>query len=198
MNERTFHANNAKMLDNPERRTWLPPDQVIAKIGIRQNAVVADIGAGTGYFAFPFAEVVGPGGKILAVDFQPAMLETIRSKLETRERVSNIEIVSGSAAATNLQARSVDIVFMANLWHELDELPSVLVEAGRILRPAGRLAIVDWRADMSSPPGPPDAHRVGLDSVLHNLESHGWNVVDSGLVGSYSHYVVAQLEAGRM
>ncbi len=197
MNERTFHADRAHVLDDPNRPTWLSADHVIAKIRLKENSVVADIGAGTGYFAIPFAEMVGSRGKVVAVDFQSAMLGKIKAKLDAYQRLTNVELVSGSATSTTLQAKSVDMVFMANLWHELDELPSVLSEAARVLRQDGRLAIVDWRADMASPPGPPAAHRVALASVIQTLESNGWKILDSGFVGVYSHFVLAETSTNR-
>jgi ubiquinone/menaquinone biosynthesis C-methylase UbiE len=196
MNERTFHAHNAKMLDDPERLRWLPPDQVIQRIGLRPGMAIADVGAGTGYFALPFSRVVGADGSVHAVDFQKGMLEHIRGKLNGDGDAANISLVFGAAAATNLPGKSVDLVFMANLWHELDDLSAVLAETARILRKGGTLAVVDWRADLPSPPGPPSAHRVSVEALLQTLRSSGWKVEDSGNIGLYSHYVVARLEPG--
>ena len=192
MNDRTFQADRARVLDDPRRRIWLPPDEVLSTIGLQPGAVVADIGAGTGYFALPFAEAVGPTGKVFAVDFQPAMLEIIAEKLSMHVRLRNVDIRSGSAASTMLDRMSVDVVFMANLWHELDEVSFVLAEAKRVLRKDGRLFIVDWRADVPSPPGPPAHHRVALRVVTETLGAEGWHVIASGHIGSYSHFIDAE------
>ncbi|MGA9120979.1 MAG: methyltransferase domain-containing protein [Bacteroidota bacterium] len=191
MNERTFSPTRAHILDDPERLKWLPPDQIIARVGLRPGMAVADVGAGTGYFTLPFSEVVGPSGKIHAVDFQADMLKKIRAKLDADKSRNNIALVSGSASATTLPEQSVDVVFMANLWHELDDFSAVLSEVKRILKPNGKLSIVDWRADLPSPPGPPTAHRVSVQAVQKTLESHGWKVVDTGFVGVYSHFLGA-------
>jgi len=197
LNDRTFQADRARVLDEPQRRIWLPPDEVLSTIGLQPGAVVADIGAGTGYFALPFAEAVGPTGKVFAVDFQPAMLGKIAEKLSAIKHLANIELRSGAAGSTTLDSQSLDMVFMGNLWHELDEIPSVLDEVKRVLRGAGTLAIVDWRADIPSPPGPPADHRISLADVLKTLHTGGWRVIKSGNVGSYSHFVVATPGEGR-
>ncbi len=193
MNERTFSADRAQVLDDPQRNVWLPPDAVIQQLGLRADDVVADVGAGTGYFALPLSNVVRGRGKVIAVDFQPAMLERIRAKLSTMDAPTNIELVVGSATATGVREKSVDLVFMANLWHELDDYSAALDEAQRILKKGGRLAIIDWRTDLPSPPGPPAHHRVSLEAAIRTLTGSGWGILSSGPVGLYSHFVVAVL-----
>lgn len=195
MNERTFHASQAYRLEDPERLTWLPPDEVIGQMSIKPGAVVADIGAGTGYFALPIARAVGEAGRVYAVDFQGEMLSHIKTKLSLPGSPSNIHVVEGDATRTTLPAGSCDVAFMANLWHELDDYPGVLREAGRILRPGGLLAIVDWRAELSSPPGPPQEHRVSASRVQATLRDKGWSVLKAGHVGIYSHLILAEVKS---
>lgn len=117
---------------------------------------------GTGYFALPFARAVGIDGKILAVDFQKEMLEKLRLKLSGPVALQNIVLVEGEAARTTLAGNSCDLVFMANLWHELDDEAGVLAEVKRLIRPGGCLVILDWGGDVAPssrsacrPPGPP-------------------------------------------
>ncbi len=194
MNERTFDAGQAHRLEDPARLTWLPPDEVVRQLSVKPGAVVADIGAGTGYFALPIARAVGEAGSVFAVDFQSEMLSLIRAKLARTGSPSNIHVVEGEAARTTLPARSCDAVFMANLWHELDDYPGVLREVSRILRPRGTLAIVDWRADLPSPPGPPLEHRIPASRVQATLRENGWSVLKADRVGLYSHLILASLD----
>ena len=193
MNERTFHARDSHRLEDPERLKWLPPEEVMARIGPVSGMTIADVGTGTGYFAFPFASAVGIEGKILAVDFQKEMLEKLRLKLSGTGAPQNIVLVEGEAGRTTLPGNSCDLVFMANLWHELDDEAGVLGEVKRLIRPGGRLAILDWRGDRGSPPGPPVAHRVPLDTLRDVLTRHGWRVDSAGNVGMYSYLVIAFL-----
>ncbi len=191
MNERTFHSSQAHRLDDPERRQWLPPDEVTAQIPLKEGDAIADIGAGTGYFTLHSARIVGESGRVFAVDFQRGMLERIKLKLAVPGSPSNVELIDGEAANTSLPAQSCDVVFMANIWHELDNHTAVLTEAVRILRPGGKLVIVDWRSDLPAPPGPPPEYRVSSDQVQTTLQDRGWQVMETTTVGMYSHLILA-------
>ena len=190
--ERMFPHVHAHKLDDPERRVWLPPDEVVGRLGLRPGMLVADIGAGTGYFALPIAAAVAPLGKVYAVDLQGEMLAELRTRVPAG---ACIELVEADAAKTTLGTASLDLVFSANVWHELDERNSALAEFVRILRPSGRLAILDWRPDVEEPPGPPLAHRVAAGSVVDQLVRQGWSDIGSSLVGTYGYLVMASRPA---
>jgi ubiquinone/menaquinone biosynthesis C-methylase UbiE len=134
---------------------------------------------------------VGREGKVLAVDFQKEMLEILRRKLSASGAPQNLVIVEGEAGRTTIPENSCDLVFMSNLWHELDDNAGVLREVKRLLRPGGRLAILDWRADLVLPPGPPVAHRVSLETLRQVLSQHGWMVASAANAGMYSYLVIA-------
>ncbi len=189
MNERTFRPAEAHKLEDPERRKWLPVDAIIERLALRPGLRVADVGAGTGYFAIPMAHAVGAHGRVFAVDLQAEMLQLLRDKLDAA--TENLETAEGSAHQTNLPGESCDLVLLANVWHELDDHPGVLREAARLLRPEGRLTILDWRADAVRPPGPPIDHRWPVQKTVHMLEHNGWTVHDYGGIGSYHYLVVA-------
>jgi ubiquinone/menaquinone biosynthesis C-methylase UbiE len=193
MNERTFQPGSAHRLEDPQRLQWMPPGEASALLGLQPGMVVADIGAGTGFFALPFAGAVAPQGKVWAVDLQPEMLALLEEKLRREAAPSNISLLQGSAAATGLTEHCCDLVFLANIWHELDDPADVLAEMRRILRPSGRIAILDWRADLTSPPGPPQHHRVSSSAVETSLQSSGWREVKSSPFGTYSHLITASL-----
>lgn len=188
-NERTFRAEDAHKLENPERLQWLPAGEILDRAGLKPGMKVADIGAGTGYFALPAAERVGASGRVFAVDLQPEMLKLLAAKLEGRSLP--IDTLQGSADQTGLQDQSVDMVLLANVWHEVDDRAAALREARRVLLDGGRLVIVDWRADAAAPPGPPPEHRLGDDQVKHELGDQGWRVLASEHVGQFSYLVVA-------
>ncbi len=192
MSHKLFHHGQAHKLEDPERRAWLPPDEVVAALELSPGHRVADVGAGTGYFAIPIAEEVGAAGKVLAVDVQPEMLEHLRGKLALLEATSHVELVHGDAASTSLPDASTDLVFLANVWHEVDDPEAVQHEAKRLLAPGGRIAILDWRPDVERPPGPPLEHRIAAEAVQALLADNGWHVRVSREIGRYSYLVVAQ------
>ncbi len=190
MNERTFHARDAHKLEDPERLKWLPPDEVITRIGIVPGMIIADIGAGTGTFALPFANAVGKGGRVIAVDIQREMLEILSRKIAAPGAPGNVVLLEGEALHTSIEGGRCDLVFMGNIWHELDDVAGVLGEAKRVLRPRGRLAILDWRKDLLPPPGPPSAHRVSIDDARNALVQHGWSVTQAENLGK-NHYLLS-------
>src|ERR1039458_7855874 len=117
MSERIFNPANIHKLEDPKRLTWLPPQDVIRLLNLSSGMSIADIGAGSSYFAIPFARAIEPDGRILAVDMQPEMLEFLRAKLGRAGSPQNLELIAGEAHATNLQTACCDIVFLGNVWH---------------------------------------------------------------------------------
>ena len=186
--ERMFRHEHAHMLDDPERQKWLPSAAVLERLGLRPGMRVADIGAGTGYFALPLARAVAPGGQVFAVDVQPEMLQRLRERLESGLAIT---LVEGDAEHTTLGDGSVDLVFLANVWHEIDDRDAALAEAARILGPEGRIAILDWRPNVQQPPGPPLDHRIAAPDVEAALRSRAWKVEAPRSVGQFSYLVVA-------
>ncbi len=191
VNERTFSAADAHKLEDPDRLVWLPPKEIVASLDLQPGMIVADVGAGTGYFALPIARVVGETGRVYAVDFQTEMLAMIGKKLLEPNAPANVSLVHGTAKHTTLPASCADLVFLANVWHEVDDHALVLKEGARTLRRNGRLAVLDWRADVQHPPGPPFEHRIPAKTVVGTLDSNGWNVERCGNVGKYSYLIVA-------
>ncbi len=182
MGDRLFKPQNAHKLDDPERQVWLPVVDVIRAIAIRHGTHVADVGAGTGYFAIPVAQAVGPNGKIYAIDLQPDMLSLLREKIKQLDAPRNIDLVQGEASRTTLRPKCADVVLLANVWHELDDHEAALQEAARILVPGGTLALLDWRPDRNSPPGPSSDHRLPANDVVQFLNKHQ-QLIREGIYG---------------
>jgi SAM-dependent methyltransferase len=194
MNQKTFEPSKAHSLDDPQRLTWMPPGEVIERLGLKPGMVVADIGAGTGFFALPLARSVGSGGMVWAVDLQPEMLRLLEEKLRRNGDSGNIRLLEGDAAHTDIADGTCDVAVLANLWHELDDLRAVLAEMRRILRPGGRIAILDWRNDVTCPPGPPLEHRIAADRTEATLRGAGWRNLSLCLLGPYSYFLIASAE----
>jgi precorrin-6B methylase 2 len=133
-------------LDRPERQSEERPTMVIDALGLRGGEVVADLGAGSGYFSFRIAPKVGNAGKVLAVDVQDEMLETIRTRL-VAQRVTNVEAVKASETDPHLPANSVDIVLMVDVYHELSYPFEVMTKVREALKPDGRVVFVEYRKE---------------------------------------------------
>lgn len=194
MMNRRFDARLAERLDAPERLTWLPAGEVVAALDVKPAEVIADIGAGTGYFALPLAEATGHRGMVYAVDSQEPMLKILREKLLSRG-LGNIETVFAEADATFLSSALCDLVFFANVWHEFPDRSAVLRESRRILKNLGRISILDWSPEVAPEHGPPLNHRLSAQSAIGELQAAGFKQVSHTNVGKYSWLV--QAVAGR-
>jgi len=191
MHDRVFDASQVHRLESKERLQWLPPGEVLGWLELRPGMMIADIGTGTGYFAIPIARAIAPGGRVFAVDLQPELLEVLRKKLAEPSAPANIVLLAGTAGSTGLAAGSCDLALLANVWHELDDYDAALAELTRILKPGGRLAVLDWRPDVERPPGPPLEHRLPAREVQQFFEEHGKRVDAVPNVGQYSYLILA-------
>ena len=140
----------ASWLERPEREAEERPSLLILKLGLKPADVVADIGAGTGYFAFRMAPLV-PKGKVLAVDIQPEMLAIVRDKAQ-RNGIANVQPVLGKEDDPALAPGSVDLVLMVDVYHEFSRPCEMMRAVVQALRPGGRVALVEYRAEDPSVP----------------------------------------------
>ena len=190
MNDRRFPASQAQRLEDPERLVWLPPADVLRALTLQIGQTVVDVGAGTGYFAVPLAQAVGVNGNVYAVDAQDQMLQWIAAKIDNTG-LANIVLVHAEASATTLLPSSCDLYLTANVWHELEDREAVLTEEKRVLRPTGRIAILDWRPDVERVAGPPLDHRIASEDVQEELRRSGFRNTAAIHVGLYSWLVQA-------
>jgi SAM-dependent methyltransferase len=125
-------------LDNPVRRFLDPPERLIGKLAVNPDDTVLDFGCGPGYFLIPLAQVAR---RAIGVDVSPRMLEKASRKAE-KNGVS-VELMQSDGTGIRLEDGSVDLIFLNHVFHEVDDKPRVLGEFSRILKPLGRLAIVE-------------------------------------------------------
>ena len=140
----------ASWLERGSRRTEERTDLLIANLPLEPDFVVADIGAGTGYFSLPIAARV-PQGRVLAVDIRPEMLEIISSRI-VQSGIANVEPVLGGIDSPNLAASSIDLAFIVDAYHEFShpfEMGQGLFEA---LKPGGQLVLIEYRGEDASVP----------------------------------------------
>lgn len=135
----------ANWLERYRRDGEEQPQKVINDLNLKSIDVVADIGAGTGYFSFRIAPRV-PKGKVLAVDVQPEMIE-ILTTLKAKNHLSNVEPILSSTMDVNLPAESVDVALMVDAYHEFEYPQEVMTSIVKALKPKGRAVLVEYRAE---------------------------------------------------
>jgi ubiquinone/menaquinone biosynthesis C-methylase UbiE/prenyltransferase beta subunit len=136
----------ADWLDRPEREKEEQPNKLLDALKLKAGDVVADIGAGSGFFTFRLAERIGPTGKVLAVDIQPEMLTIIRQRMKER-KVTNIEPILGTETDPKLPAGTVDLILMVDVYHEFADPWEMTRAMVRALKPGGRLVFVEYRKE---------------------------------------------------
>jgi ubiquinone/menaquinone biosynthesis C-methylase UbiE len=133
-------------LDRAERDQEERPADVMAALELHNGEVVADLGAGSGYFTFRMAPKVGKTGRVFAVEIQDEMIETLRRRAAD-QKITNVEIVKGAESDPHLPANGVDLVLMVDVYHELAYPYEIMTAVRRALRPQGRVVFVEYRKE---------------------------------------------------
>jgi len=158
-------------LDRPDRDSVEHPSMVIDALNLRGNEVVADLGAGSGYYTFRIASRLGESGKVLAVDIQEAMLEIIRTRAE-KLRITNVEEIKADADDPHLPAGGVDGVLMVDVYHELAYPYEIMTHVRAALKPGGRVVFVEYRKE---DPGVPikEVHKMSVKQLKKEMDAVG-------------------------
>jgi SAM-dependent methyltransferase len=158
-----------KVFDEPARDDWQRPGEVLRAMELEPTMTVADVGAGTGYFAVRLARELA-GGEVIATDVEPDMVRFLNERAR-REGLSHMRVVQGTPGASGLAPDSVDRILVVNVWHHLDDPDAYVRDLAAALVPGGRLYIVDFH--LASHRGPPQTMRIAPEAVIATLESAG-------------------------
>lgn len=164
----------AGWLDRSERESEEAPELALDAVGIRKGMVVADVGAGTGYFTLRIARRVGPEGKVYANDVQPEMLDKLRANAQ-REKLDNVETVLGSVADPKLPAGRIDLVLLVDVYHEFSQPQEMLQHIRAALKPDGRLALLEYRKEDPAIPIRAE-HKMSVAEVKAEVEAEGYKL----------------------
>lgn len=162
----------ARQFDDPARDAWQMPLRVIEALALAPGQLVADIGAGTGYFTVRLARASAAAGKVYAVDIEPSMVEYVRQRA-AREGLSNVVAVQATPERANLP-EPVDVALIVDTYHHIPSRETYFRELRRSLKPGGRLAIVDFRKD--APEGPPKEFRFTPEQIASELAQAGFRL----------------------
>jgi cyclopropane fatty-acyl-phospholipid synthase-like methyltransferase len=165
----------ARRFEDPARDAWQRPDEVVRLLALKDDAVVADIGAATGYFPVRVARVV-PQGRVYGVDVESSMVDYLKARAE-RENLGNLRTVLAALDDPKLP-EAVDLVMLVNTYHHLQDRPAYFARLTEKVKPGGRLVIIDFRKNSSM--GPPASAKLDPSEVTAELAQAGW-------VPSHSH-----------
>ena len=164
----------AKEFDDPTRDAWQKPEEILDALNLKRNSIVADIGAGTGYFSVRITKRV-PEGKVFAADAETDMVRYLGERAQ-HDHLTNLVPVQARADTPNLP-EPVDIALIVDTYHHIGNRPEYFSRLKSSLRPDGRLVIVDFKAD--SPNGPPPQFRLSPETVTQELNAAGYTLVEA-------------------
>ena len=160
----------AAWLEREAREREERGDLLLRELGLRAGMNVADVGAGTGYYARRMAPLVGPAGTVFAVDVQPEMIRML-TDLATKAKLANIKPVLGAVDDVKLPDASIDLAIMVDVYHELEFPFEVMESIVRALRPGGRVVFVEYRAEDAKVPIKP-LHKMSEAQVRKEAAQH--------------------------
>ncbi len=178
-----FDPKGADKLERPERLEWQPPEAVLSALGLQPGETLVDVGCGPGYFAIPAAKLVGATGRVYAVDISLEMLMRLGQRLYA-EGLANVQPVLSRETNIPLPDGCADAALLANVLHEAEDRVALLAEVRRLVRPGGRLLVVDWVRE-PTPHGPPLEERLDPAEVEKEAGTAGWTVEGTASVGPY-------------
>jgi ubiquinone/menaquinone biosynthesis C-methylase UbiE len=167
-----------EQLDSEDRDQYQKPRQVIEALNLKPGLAVADLGSGSGYFTRRFIEAVTETGKVYAVDVEPEMLKYTEESVVHMHRSYTAEFILARPDNPKLPYESIDLLFLCNTYHHLEERAKYFSDTKSSLKPGGRLAIIDFYNDeRSGELGFPKQHLVPRDTVITELTKAGYRVV---------------------
>ena len=180
------------MLDDPARDAYQKPHEVITALNLKPNEVVADIGAGSGYFTFRLAHHVGDAGRVYAVDVNPDMIVHLNRRIRDLQ-VKNVVSILSAPDDPLLADASIDRFFICDTWHHIENHASYLALMKKMLKPGGQVVMIDFKK-AETPVGPPMDMRISRDDLLREMEVNGFRLAAEHTFLPHQYFLVFKVK----
>lgn len=184
-----FPIEMKAVLDSPQRKKLFGPITALKALGVTAGMVVADIGCGTGFFTVPLTVIVGPKGKVFAVDISGGMITDIKNRIE-KDHLRNVTALLSRENRIPLKSKTLDYCLLSSVAHELEDEVLFFKELKRLLKDNGKIGIIEWKK-ISSPLGPPVREKIPIVAMGGILTGNGFNVIKTISLGRYNYGIVA-------
>jgi ubiquinone/menaquinone biosynthesis C-methylase UbiE len=172
----TMHYLGAPWLTRDSRDREEDCKTLLAALKVQPGQTVCDLGCGNGFYTLKLARLVGNRGKVIAVDIQREMLELLKEEAEA-EKVTNIEPVLGTVVDPKLPTGSVDLVLLVDVYHEFSHPEQMLAAIRKSLKPTGRVALGEFRAEDPAVPIKP-LHKMSKEQIMKEFPPNGFRLVE--------------------
>jgi len=180
-------------LEDPQRDAYQKPHEVLSALGLKPGEVIADIGAGSGYFTFRFSHFVGEKGKIYAVDVSPDMILYINRRIRDL-KVNNVISILADPDDPLLPDRSVNRFFFSESWHHIENQAKYLSLMKRMLRPGGEVVMIDFHKKKEITVGPPLEMRIAREDLIKQMDKNGFRLAKEHTFLPYQYFLVFMLK----
>jgi ubiquinone/menaquinone biosynthesis C-methylase UbiE len=174
-------------LEDPKRDAYQKPHEVMEALGIKAGEIVADIGAGSGYFTMRLAHHVGPTGRVYAVDVSPDMIRHLTARVRDM-RLLNVSPIL-APPDDPLLPQSVDRFLIVDVWHHIEDQAGYLAKMKKDLKPGGQVVMIDFhKRDL--PVGPPAGMKIAREDLLKQMQANGFRLVAEHTFLPYQYFLV--------
>lgn len=174
-------------LEDPRRDAYQKPQEVMQALDIKQGEIIADIGAGSGYFSVRLAHHVGANGRVYAVDISPDMIRHLQARVRDL-RLLNVSPILARPDDPLLPER-VDRFLIVDVWHHIENQAAYLALMKKQLKPGGQVVMIDFHK-RELPVGPPLATKIAREDLLRQMRANGFQLAQEHTFLPYQYFLV--------
>jgi Methylase involved in ubiquinone/menaquinone biosynthesis len=175
-------------LEDPKRDAYQKPHEVMMALDLKPGEVIADIGAGSGYFTFRLSHSVGANGKVYAVDVSPNMILHINRRIRDL-KATNVVTMLADPDDPLLAEQSINRFFMCDVWHHVENPSKYLATMKKMLKPGGEIVMIDFHKK-ELPVGPPPQMKIAREDLIKQMESNGFRLAKEHTFLPYQYFLV--------
>lgn len=179
-------------LDNPKRDAYQKPHEVMQALDVKAGEIIADIGAGSGYFTFRFAQHVGSAGRVYAVDVSPEMIRHLHARARELKALNVSPILA--PPDDPLLPQPVDRFVIVDVWHHVEDQAGYLKRMKALLKPGGQVVMIDFQK-RDLPVGPPAAMKIAREDLIAQMQKHGFRVAKEHTFLPYQYFIVFEVDS---
>ena len=176
------------MLEDPKRDEYQKPHQVITALDLKPGEVIADIGAGSGYFSFRIAHHVGDQGRVYAVDVNPDMIVHMNRRIR-EQKIGNVVTILAPPDDPLLVDASLDRVFICDTWHHIGNQTEYLALLKKMLKSGGQLVMIDFQK-RELPVGPPMDMKIPREDLVIQVKTAGFRLLKEHTFLPYQYFLI--------